>query len=383
MHKFFALTIIFISCVSCSSPSGHRSGDAALCDSVAAEPSRLTLLFVGDLMQHITQIKAAACDDGTYDYADCFRRVRDEIRRADVAVANLEVTLGGKPYRGYPLFSAPDEYLMAIRDAGFDVLLTANNHALDRGARGLQRTIHMLDSLGLQQAGTYVDSLARTRRYPLMITQNGWRVALLNYTYGTNGLTVCSSQVVNYIDRDVMARDIAAAKAMHPDVVIACMHWGDEYRLLPNAEQRELADWLLSQGVHHIVGAHPHVVQPLEVRTDSLTGEKHVVAYSLGNFLSNMSRQDTDGGLMLRMTLEKDSCVRLLHSDYLLTWVSRPDVSGHKVHRIYRVDSIVDTLNAEEQELLRNFSGSARRLFEKHNRGIEEYAPARQESGCK
>ena len=94
---------------------------------------RITLLFVGDLMQHRAQIDAARTSDGTYDYSSYFSLVKEEISRADIAIGNLEVTLGGKPYRGYPAFSAPDEYLQAIKDAGFDVLLTANNHCLDRG----------------------------------------------------------------------------------------------------------------------------------------------------------------------------------------------------------------------------------------------------------
>lgn len=107
---------------------------------------QISLLFVGDLMQHQAQIDAARQGDG-YNYNDCFRHVKKEISEADMAIGNLEVTLGGKPYRGYPVFSAPDEYLYAIKEAGFDVLLTANNHCLDKGKLGLERTILMLDSL--------------------------------------------------------------------------------------------------------------------------------------------------------------------------------------------------------------------------------------------
>lgn len=107
---------------------------------------RITLLFAGDLMQHQAQIDAARTSEGKYDYQSCFSLVKDQISRADLAIGNLEVTLAGKPYNGYPTFSAPDEYLQAIKDAGFDLLMTANNHCLDRGKKGLERTIFMLDS---------------------------------------------------------------------------------------------------------------------------------------------------------------------------------------------------------------------------------------------
>ena len=277
-------------------------------------------------MQHQAQINAARTSTG-YDYSDCFKFVKEEINRADIAIANLEVTLGGKPYRGYPAFSAPDEYLFAIRDAGFDVLITANNHCLDKGKKGLERTLLMLDSLQIPHAGTYVNTESREQQYPLLLEKNGFRIALLNYTYGTNGIKVASPNVVNYIDKAVMAQDIEAARAQHPDALIACMHWGDEYQSLPNKEQKNLTDWLLQQGVTHIIGSHPHVVQPMELRTDSITGNQHVVVYSLGNFISNMSARRTDGGLLFKLELEKDSVTRVANCGYSLVWTSRPVLS--------------------------------------------------------
>ena len=186
---------------------------------------RITLLFVGDLMQHTEQIKAAKTSEG-YDYSDCFKHVKEEISRADIAIANLEVTMGGQPYRGYPAFSAPDEFLYAIKDAGFDVLVTANNHCLDRGKKGLERTVLMLDSLHIPYAGTYVNSEERSRRYPLMIEKNGFRIALLAYTYATNGLNPAAPNIVNYIDKEQMKEDILVARRMNPDGIISCMNWG-------------------------------------------------------------------------------------------------------------------------------------------------------------
>lgn len=344
---------------------------SAVMDSVLPS-QKLTLLFVGDLMQHQGQLNAASTSNG-YDYADCFRYVKEEISQADIAIANLEVTLGGKPYTGYPAFSAPDEYLRAIKDAGFDVLTTANNHCLDRSRKGLERTILMLDSLRLPHAGTYVNAEARVRRYPLLLEQNGFRIALLSYTYGTNGIKVIPPNVVNYIDKKVITQDIEAAHSLHPDAIIACMHWGIEYESLPSNEQKSLADWLISQGVTHVIGCHPHVIQPLELRTDSLTKQQNVVAYSLGNFISNMTARCTDGGLMLKLELTKDSVTRVTDCAYSLVWTARPVLSGQKNYTLYPVSPLTDSLPEAARNRLKIFINDTQTLLQKHNQNIGEY----------
>ena len=120
----------------------------------------------------------------------------------------------------------------------------------------MERTIQLLDSSGIRYAGTYKNLSERRQRYPLFINRNGFRIALLNYTYGTNGIKATSPNIVNYIDKNTILQDIQSAKARQPDAIIACMHWGEEYQSLPNREQRELANWLLQQGVTHIIGSH-------------------------------------------------------------------------------------------------------------------------------
>lgn len=335
---------------------------------------RVTLLFVGDLMQHDAQIKAARTPEGEYNYTDCFCHVKEEISSADLAIGNLEVTLGGKPYRGYPSFSAPDEYLYAIRDAGFDILLTANNHCLDRGKRGIERTITMLDSLHIPYLGTYRDEAHRKERYPLMVEVKGIRIAFLGYTYDTNGLRPTSPNQVNYIDKEIMKEDIRKARSMHPDVIIACMHWGTEYRPLPDNAERKLADWLISQGVHHVIGSHPHVLQPMEVKTQEDSPARHVVVYSLGNFISNMSKTDTDGGAMVKLELTKAFHItRLTGCSYSFVWTSSPQLSGKKNFEIYPSSFITQPLRKEEYNHMKLFLDRARNLYQKHNKGIEEY----------
>ena len=260
---------------------------------------KLTLIIAGDLMQHDAQIKAAKTSDGTYDYTGYFDWVTDEIERADVAIANLEVTLAGKPYMGYPTFSAPDEYLYAIQDAGFDILFTSNNHSCDHGKKGILRTIEMCDSIGMPHLGTYIDTTARAEQYPFLLEKNGVRIALLEFTYGTNAIPTPEPTYVNRIDTTQIAKDILVAKSMNPDLIIAFPHWGIEYQTLPNKSMVNFADWLISKGVNHVIGGHPHVIQPIEMREDSVTGEQHLVAYSLGNFVSDQASFPRYGGMML------------------------------------------------------------------------------------
>ncbi len=364
---FFAASVL---CFSCSSPSKGRNV-AEQQDTVVTK--KVTLLFVGDFMQHQRQIDAAFTGRG-YDYSACFSQVKEEVSKADVAIGNFEVTLGGKPYVGYPSFSAPDEFLSAIMDAGFDVMITANNHCLDKGKPGLERTIQMLDSLKALHAGTYLNSEERDKNYPLLIEKNGFRISLLSYTYSTNGIATIAPNVVNYIDKEVMLRDIENAYKQNPDVVIAYMHWGTEYQSLPDDEQKELVDWLLAHGVDHVIGSHPHVLQPMEVRCDSVTKKKHVVVYSLGNYISNMSVRYRDGGIMFKMELSKDSTVRMDSCGYSLVWTANPEQSGKKNYQLIPAVRPRQELPANAANQLKIFIEDSRELFKSYNKGINEYA---------
>ena len=363
---------------------------------VLSAQKRITLLFVGDLMQHQAHIDAARTPDGKYDYSSCFALVKEQISHADIAIGNLEVTLGGKPYRGYPTFSAPDEYLQAIKDAGFDVLLTANNHCLDRGKKWLERTIAQIDSLAIPYAGTYRNVAERTQRYPLFIRKKGFCIAILNYTYGTNGIKATPPNIVNYINKETILKDIHSAQAVRPDAIIACMHWGEEYQSLPNREQRELADWLLEQGVTHIIGSHPHVIQPMELREEG--NRQHAVVYSLGNFISNMSAANTDGGLIFTLQLEKyplpsnikplqgrlsysplpDSFIpsfpfsRVTQCGYTLVWTARPTLTGGKNYILYPSYSPIDQLPQAARNRLNIFTKNSRKFLFKDNTGVCE-----------
>lgn len=324
----------------------------------------LSIYFAGDLMQHDSQIKAARKLDGSYDYSKCFAFVKSCIRSADISVANLEVTLGGVPYSGYPAFSAPDEYLFAIRDAGFNVLMTANNHCMDRGKRGLERTVFMLDSLRIKHAGTYVNSEDRVHNYPLLVEKNGFKVVFLNATYGTNGIPVTEPNIVNFIDKQQLRDDIMKARLMKPDIIIAYMHWGNEYETYPSEREVILAKWLISLGVDHVIGSHPHVIQPIELVGDLNSPQKHFIVYSLGNYISNMSAKHTDGGLAVKLIFKRvNGVTRLLSYDYSLVWTSRPLLNGKSDFILYPKGIDESHLNNNEKCRMKKYIDDAESIL--------------------
>lgn len=362
--------ICFPSCTS-SHANKNETAEKTVQEETDTLPSTLSLLFVGDLMQHQSQIDAAKRAHG-YDYTASFRHIEKEIRKADIAIGNLECSLGGTPYAGYPCFSAPDEFLSAIHKAGFDVLSTANNHCLDRGSKGGLRTIQLLDSLSIPHLGTYTDSISQAKKHPLIIEKNGIRLAFIAYTYATNGIKATPPFRVNYINEKQIKEDILKAKALKPDAIIALMHWGEEYHSNPSKAQKALAEKLFAQGVTHVIGSHPHVVQPIELRTDSTTSERQLLVYSLGNFISGMSANKTDGGLIVRMTLKKHKQrTTLSHADYSLVWTLRPPHNPQKDYSLIP-PSRIDSLQPSAQYLFRRFLKQARTLFQEKNIGIEE-----------
>jgi len=312
--------------------SGHIE---VSCWNELQDTNRLTLLFVGDVMGHDSQI-ASAFNDSTkiYEYDGCFKYVSPFIKEADVAIANLEVTLAGSPFKGYPQFSSPDNLATALQNAGFDILITANNHSLDRSKKGLERTIDVLDSLNIIHTGTFKDSLERVRRYPLVFDKNNIKVALLNYTYGTNGLEVTKPNIVNYIDTAHIRMDLRKAKTARPDFTIVTIHWGLEYQRTENSRQKALAEFMLKHGADAIIGSHPHVIQPIKkyYSNKNDTTIYNIVVYSLGNYISNQRKRYTDGGIMFNMELVKTNYqTKVKTYDYLPTWVFKPRIDDKTV----------------------------------------------------
>ncbi|MBN2415849.1 CapA family protein [bacterium] len=366
--KFLLLppAVISLVCI-----SGHLSPPAA-------SESSLRLLFMGDIMGHQPQIEGAWDPlHARYDYASVFSQVAPLIREADFAVANLEVTLAGPPYSGYPRFSSPDALAEACRECGIDVLATANNHICDRGLHGLARTLGILDSLGFASTGSYRAFREMRQRRPLVLTKNGITVGLLNYTYGTNGLPTPFPALVARIDTLAMTEDLEHCLSLDLDKLIVFLHWGGEYRSLPDLSQRETADFLFRNGVDIIIGSHPHVIQPLSCEYDTATGRHSFIAWSLGNYLSNQRQPRRDGGMTVLLELTKnDSLTYISECGYYLTWVRRVDSAGHTRFSVLPCSIYEDRgyrdLSPEEGETMGRFLADTRDLMQRHTRNVEE-----------
>jgi len=334
------------------------------------QQKKVSLLFAGDAMQHKSQLDAAKTKNG-YDYSSYFKHIKAQIEAVDIAVVNFETTLPGRGFTGYPCFGSPDEYAYALKDAGFDIFLTANNHCLDKGKKGLERTISVLDSMQVKHLGTYIDEYRKDIFHPMMLIKNGIRIAMLNYTYGTNGLQVQQPNVVNLIDRQQIKKDIEIARFMKPDIIIANIHWGDEYILKQNKEQESLANFLINNGVRLVIGGHPHVVQPIDIKKKEGQIE-NVVVYSMGNLISGMSKVNTDGGMMVRIDLSKDSKdnkIKIDNCDYSLVWVYKPVQEGRRQFQLLPVDKYNNPegekkIGATNHRALKTFATNAKNAVE-------------------
>ncbi len=294
----------------------------------------ISLMFMGDMMMHTKQIETARVDSSDiFDFSTYFTGIRHLMDEADLTVANAEFTLGGKPYSGYPSFSAPDAYADYIADSGVDIFLTANNHILDKGARGIERTLGIYDKMEaegrIHHTGSAMDEEADSLRNPLIVPVKGIRIALVNFTYGTNASVSGAYPKVFRTDTAAIRRAIEIAQRKGAKYIIALPHWGTEYNLKHSGAEEKLAEWLAENGCDAIIGTHPHVVQDvMPVRIAGKEGRiKEVpVVYSLGNLISNMSATNTQIGMIatLRIAIDRSGGHSLLSPDLTMTWCSRP-----------------------------------------------------------
>lgn len=344
--------------------------------SVSSGQKDVSILFVGDVMQHAPQIKGAYNPEtDSYEYEHTWQFIKPVIEDADIAIANLEVTHAGKPYSGYPQFSAPDELSSALKNVGFDVILTANNHSCDGGAKGVIRTLDVLDNLNLPHTGTFRNKEEREKNYPLIIEKNNIKIAVLNYTYGTNGLYVKAPLIINYIDSAVLKKDFEKAK-QQADYIICTMHWGEEYKPLPNTKQKSWEKYCYELGADMVIGSHPHVIQPVERKI--INEQEKLTAYSLGNFVSNQRDRYKNGGMILRSKIGRNgNKVTLKDADYVLAYVHTAQEGSFKHYYVlpdYAYDSLaVDFFNPTERKERDLFFSDSRQLMAKHGKNVNEY----------
>jgi poly-gamma-glutamate capsule biosynthesis protein CapA/YwtB (metallophosphatase superfamily) len=289
------------------------------------EYSSIRICIAGDIVAHAPLNEDAYDPDtGAYDYSHIYAAAAPYLSAADFAMADLETTFSGDgSYSGYPLFDSPDDLASSLADAGIDMLITANNHSMDTWFSGLCRTLDVLDANGISHVGTYRTQEERDLNSGILLEDiGGVTVAFLAYTYGTNGLPVYESNkfAVNIYNVDYMTNlsivdyglidaDMEYARSLGADFIAVCMHWGNEYETVQNRRQEELADYLFGRGADIIIGGHPHVPQPMEVRKIEKpdgTERTGFICYCLGNFSSNQRDRHTNLTALVNLDIEKN-----------------------------------------------------------------------------
>lgn len=313
-----AFSLLFaMSAVLSAGPEFKRYEQIAPAVPLYGPPDTVSMFVIGDVMLHSKQME--------YPYTQFLAGIKGLMQSADVTVANMEFTLAGEPYTGYPEFSAPDEYADYAADCGVNVFLTANNHIMDKGRAGLERTLevyrNMENSKQIRFVGTSTDEMDELSRNPLIINVRGIRIAFLNFTYGTNApMRVQTWPKVNRIDTTDIHKALTRAKERKADFILAFPHWGEEYALEHSEAQENLAHWLVKNGVNAIIGAHPHVIQ------DSTVIGGVPIFYSVGNAVSNMSAANTqlELGVGLKFVRDENGDRSMLSPSVSYLWCSRP-----------------------------------------------------------
>lgn len=318
----------------------------------------IRIAAVGDILMWNRQIQSAkVIGKNVYEFNSMFSDVRTYLSSSNLAIGNLETTLSGRedkyqrtnPKTHFPMFNCPDELACTLKWAGFHVLTTANNHCMDRGEAGLTRTIHVLSKHGLYHTGTF-SSQAEARKY-LVLNVQGIRVGILSYTYGTNAIPVPVDKawMVNRIRINKIAQDVEHIRSS-ADIVIVAMHFGKEFYRFPNDTQKQLTDKLFFNGADVVLGAHPHVLQPMQrrmVKDKYGVTKRRVVAYSLGNFISDrmMNNPLTQLAGILGLDINKDSTkyAEVIDAKFIPTWTLRSSVNGHIHFRVVPVRRLLDS----------------------------------------
>lgn len=289
----------------------------------------LELLILGDVMMHSGQLGR--------EFSGFLESLAPVLKSADFAAANLEFSLGGEPYSGYPAFSAPDSIAFVLAEkCGIDIFLTANNHILDRGAEGLARTLDVYSEIrerhGVEYTGCASDFADDLHTSPLTIFGKGISIALVNFTYGTNLGKGPGWPKVNYMNKESVGEAMRKAKENGTDFIIALPHWGTEYSLRHDDTQQEWAEWLVGQGADAVIGSHPHVIQ------DTAHVDGKPIIYSTGNVVSNMSAKNTRLGtaVLLRFVNSSSSGTKtMLEPELLFTWCCLPGMLSDNYSTIF------------------------------------------------
>jgi poly-gamma-glutamate capsule biosynthesis protein CapA/YwtB (metallophosphatase superfamily) len=313
-------------------------------DSAAGGPVKVTIATAGDIMVHESQLAGSfVAASNSYDFHPSFAPIAPYIQSADFAVANFETRTAGAAlgYSGFPFFNTPGTIVQAVKDAGFDLLGVANNHALDQGLDGLLKTLDTFDVYDMPSVGNHRS--AADQEQVLIADVGGVKVAFLSFTEMLSRATLPSEApwCVDMLgDGSACIACAKAARAQGAEIVIALLHWGEEDQRTQSANQWTIGTRLLKNGVDVVIGSHPHVVQPITRLTVDRSGHSlpGYIAYSLGNFLSNQTWQYSDSGLVLYVDVVKDANgARVSGLRYLPVYVQKQPVAGQDQWRVLPV----------------------------------------------
>lgn len=270
--------------------------------------TRIDLMMIGDILAHPLVYNSGRKADGSYCFDHLFEHMKDDIAEADIRIVNQETILGGTALglSGYPCFNSPYEIGIAEVAAGFNVILHATNHVLDKGLKGVHNCLNFWHNNYPDTAVLGINESEEAYQSVYVYEKDGFKVAILNYTYGTNGIAILQSMpyVVDMLEEDKVRKDVALAKEL-ADMVVVCPHWGTEYVYEPDSSQKYWTELFFSLGVDVVIGTHPHVLEPVELLVDEQTGRQMLVYYSLGNFVSDQDEKPRMIGGLAKVSLVK------------------------------------------------------------------------------
>ncbi len=312
----------------------------------------IKLLAVGDIMFHSPQYRAAFNKETlSYDFTPNFRHIKKYVEEAHIAIGNFETVTAGEDvgFSGFPRFNTPKESLLALKETGFDILSTANNHCLDQGKNGIFKTIDNISEYKMKNIGTYKEPNDNM----LIEEIEDIKIGFLSYTYGLNGMdfTLTAeelSYMVNKIDEEKIKQDIEKLKSSDVDLIAVFIHWGNEYQREPSNYQIELGSKMVEWGANIILGSHPHVIQKSQIIEKD--GKDNFIIYSMGNFLSNqrketMNNSYTEDGVMVNLEIEKDFTsgeTKIKNIEYIPTWVHRYRENGKLSFEILPINDYIN-----------------------------------------
>ena len=378
--KIAIITISILSFFVFNSPSTFRFEES---NGIINSDSSVTISIsvVGDLMCHGPQFEYAKVGKDSFDFSPVYRNVKKYLESSDLTFGNLETVTAGKEsggYTGYPFFNTPTSYITALKDVGFDLLVTANNHSLDRSEKGILKTINEINKRNLKFVGTYTSQ--KDRDSIRIFDVKGIKIAVLAYSYGTNGNPIPKGKnyLINLIDYDLIENDIKSAKVNGAELVLVHFHFGEEYQREPVQFQKDVVNKTIELGADIIIGGHPHVLQPVNFyKTNNAKLDSGFVAYSMGNFFSNQQDRYKYSGMILTINIKKEfvkNTLDITEVKYLPTWVFKGNTSNGKEYLIMPSTNITDTtirLTKTENEKMNQAFNDTRYIITKYTNNVK------------